>query len=59
MSSRGVALALFATVIAGILLSNTVGDGNALGGVMFFVWAIALVSLIGLGVRALVSRGRG
>ena len=52
------ALILLAVVVAFAAISNTVGDGNALGGVAFLVWAAALLALIALGVRRLVTRDR-
>ena len=54
-----IALILVAVVVVFAALSNTVGDGNLFGGIAFFVWALALLALIGLGVRSLAARGRG
>lgn len=52
------ALILLAVIVTFIVISNTVGDGNALGGVAFFVWALALLALVGLGVRSLLARNQ-
>lgn len=53
------ALILIAVVVVFAALSNTVGDGNLFGGIAFFVWALALLALVGLGVRALADAGKG
>lgn len=50
------ALILVAVIVTFIVISNTVGDGNTLGGIAFFVWALALLALVGLGVRSLLAR---
>jgi len=47
---------LLAIVAVFIVVSNTVGDGNALGGVAFFVWALSALALIGLGIKTLIER---
>ncbi len=53
------AIILIAVIVVFAALSNTVGDGNTFGGIAFFVWALALLALIGLGVRSAATRGRG
>lgn len=55
-SPSRIAPALLAVVVLFIVLSNTVGDGNLFGGIAFFVWVLALLGLIVLGVRAVVQR---
>ena len=52
------ALILAAVAVAFMIISNTVGDGNTLGGIAFFIWALAVLALIGLGVRSLTTRNR-
>lgn len=47
---------LLAVIAVFILVSNTVGDGNTLGGIAFVIWALAALALIGLGVRTLIER---
>ncbi len=49
---------LLGVLVAFFVISNTVGDGNTLGGIAFFIWALAAVALIGLGVKALFERRR-
>lgn len=49
---------LLAILAVFIVLSNTVGDGNTLGGIAFVVWALAALALIGLGVITLLERRR-
>lgn len=60
MTSRATqAQVLLAILVAFLVISNTVGDGNALGGIAFVVWALAALALIGLGIKTLVERRRG
>ena len=49
---------LLGILVAFFVISNTVGDGNALGGVAFVIWALAALALIGLGIRTLFERRR-
>ena len=51
-----IALILAAVAVTFMIISNTVGDGNTLGGIAFFIWAFAVLGLIGLGVRSLITR---
>lgn len=53
-----IALILIAFIITMIVVSNTVFDGTAAGGIAFLLWALALLALIGLGVRSLLARGK-
>lgn len=55
-SPSRLAPALLTVVVLFIVLSNTIGDGNLFGGIAFFVWVLALLGLIVLGVRTLVQR---
>ena len=50
------ALILAAVAVTFMIVSNTVGDGNTLGGIAFFIWALAVLALVGLGVKAVVRR---
>ena len=50
-------LYLIVFIVAAIVLSNTFADGTTVGGIVFVMWAAALLLLIGLGVRSLVRRG--
>lgn len=47
---------LLVILVAFFAISNTIGDGNALGGIAFVVWALAAVALIGLGVKTALER---
>ena len=47
---------LLGILVAFFVVSNTVGDGNALGGIAFIVWALAAIALIALGIRTLVDQ---
>ena len=47
---------LLAVAAAFFVISNTVGNGNALGGIAFVIWALAAVALIGLGIKTLIER---
>jgi hypothetical protein len=47
---------LLGILIAFFVISNTIGDGNTLGGIAFIVWALAAIALIGLGIKALLDR---
>jgi hypothetical protein len=49
---------LLGILVAFFVISNTVGDGNALGGIAFVIWALAAIALIALGIRTLVGRRR-
>lgn len=55
-SRSTLALILVAVFIVFATLSNTVGDGNVFGAVTFFVWALAVLGLLALGVRTLLDR---
>ena len=60
MTSRATqAQVLLAILVVFLVISNTVGDGNALGGVAFVIWALAAIALIGLGIRTMIERRRG
>ena len=50
------ALILIAFIVTMIVVSNTFFDGTTAGGIAFVLWALALLALIGLGVRSLVER---
>ena len=50
------ALILIAFIVTMIVVSNTFFDGTTAGGIAFVLWAAALLFLIGLGVRSLVTR---
>jgi hypothetical protein len=59
-SSRATqAQVLLGILIAFFVISNTVGDGNALGGIAFVIWALAALALIGLAIKAMFERRRG
>ena len=47
---------LLGILVAFFVISNTIGDGNALGGIAFVVWALAAVALIALGVKTALER---
>jgi hypothetical protein len=47
---------LLVVLVAFFAISNTIGDGNALGGIAFVVWALAAVALIALGVKTALER---
>jgi hypothetical protein len=47
---------LLVILVAFFVISNTIGDGNALGGIAFVVWALAAVALIALGVKTALER---
>ncbi|MEA2405237.1 MAG: hypothetical protein QOE08_1884 [Thermoleophilaceae bacterium] len=50
---------LLGILVAFFVISNTAGNGNTLGGIAFFIWALAAVALIGLGIKTLLDRRRG
>jgi heme exporter protein D len=52
------ALILAAVAVTFMIISNTVADGTTFGGIAFFVWAFAVLALVGLGVRSLVARNQ-
>lgn len=58
MTTSRSTLALILVAVVGIFatLSNTVGDGNVFGGIAFFVWVLAVLGLLTLGVRTLLDR---
>jgi heme exporter protein D len=47
---------LLVIIVAFFAISNTIGDGNALGGIAFVVWALAALALIALGVKTALER---
>lgn len=47
---------LLAIIVACFAISNTIGDGNALGGIAFVAWALAAVALIALGIKTALAR---
>ena len=51
-------LILIAFIAFMIVVSNVFFDGTTAGGIAFVLWAAALLVLIGLGVRSLVTRGQ-
>lgn len=56
-TSRSTHVLILVTVAAVFMtLSNTVGDGNLFGGIAFFIWALAVLGLLTLGVRCLLER---
>ena len=57
-STARTAQVLLGIVVVFFVVSNTVGDGNALGGIAFFIWVLAAVALIGLGIKTLLDRRR-
>jgi hypothetical protein len=57
-SRATLAQVLLAVLVAFFVISNTVGDGNTLGGIAFIIWALAAIALIGLGIKTLVERRR-
>lgn len=52
------ALILVAFIVTMIVASNVFFDGTTAGGVAFILWALALLALIGLGVRSLLARNQ-
>ena len=58
MTTSRSTLALILVAVAAVFatLSNTVGDGNVFGGIAFFVWALAVLGVLTLGVRTLLDR---
>jgi hypothetical protein len=58
LSRTTLAQILLGILIAFFVISNTVGNGNALGGVAFFVWVLAAIALIAIGVKTLLERRR-
>ena len=60
MNSRATqAQVLLGVLVAFFVISNTVGDGNTLGGIAFAIWALAAIALIVLGIRTMLERRRG
>ena len=52
------ALILIAFIVTMIVVSNAFFDGTTVGGIAFVLWALALLALVGLGVRSLLARNQ-
>jgi hypothetical protein len=49
---------LLGIVAVFFIISNTIGDGNTIGGIAFVIWALAALALLGLGIKTIVERRR-